>query len=76
MVIVKQENVTKPWNFFFLSFLCQKLREWVFLLMMKREKREIGFNFRVGLISNSAGFILIKVRLILNGYVMSYHTCN
>jgi hypothetical protein len=72
----KARKCNEAMEFFFLSFLCQKLREWVFLLMMKREKREIGFNFRVGLIFNSVGFILIKVRLILNGYVMSYHTCN
>jgi hypothetical protein len=31
---------------------------------MKREKREIGFNFRVGLIFNSGRFISIWVGLI------------
>ena len=46
---------------------------------MKREKREVGFNFR--LISIWVGFISIQVRLIfwvgliLNEYVMSYLSC-
>jgi hypothetical protein len=39
---------------------------------MKREKIKIRFNFRVGLIFNSGGFISIWVGLILNGYAISF----
>ena len=44
-------------------------------LAMKMEKREIGFNFRVGFIFNLGGFISIRVGLILNGYAMLYPNC-
>jgi hypothetical protein len=44
-------------------------------LVMKMEKREIGFNFRVGLIFNLGGFISIRVGLILNRYAMLHPSC-
>ena len=38
----------------------------------EKGRREIAFNFRVGLVFNSGGFISIRGGLILNGYAMSY----
>jgi hypothetical protein len=43
--------------------------------MKMKGRREIGFNFRVGLLFNSGGFISIRIGLILNKYTMSYHSC-